>query len=448
MPSPVDFPPELLAHVIAQLGAGELSSLMRVSKAYHKVFEPFLWSTIETHDNDHHSTGNHDTLIAEGASERPKVSYNVNGNKYPLQADKFIKVFSPDKGLQRQRQIQLGSLVDMLCLSLRPQEGIPPGWACFEHFANLAYLEISGYWHGASASSSFAAPKRSLSKLRVLRLRGYFPKAFVQWLLREPAGIEELQLAILDSPIGSSLCREVQNPPPKENRFPQDLSGEDFLAWQSKYEDLDQEGVAPRALACLTPDIIRRFANLKKLYLLKPNDGEESDQLYFSERSDIRIIEEWAALLKATRNTLEFITLDQRPVAEENCSDGLGNREYMRIYACGASYKRFVGSVLPILLESKEFPVLKAIHLFGFEAHDEKVDLGYYRQRMFPDDSVDVPGQLQGAFPNAEIIDGTGRRLVNCDETGETHTRECPLILCYRYDLLISCELVMRYWRP
>jgi hypothetical protein len=434
MPSPIEFTPELLANVVAYLGVGDLSLLMQVSKAHHKVIEPFLWTMIEMHDNQFHAKIVHEELCAEKDYERQKIPYCIGSREPPLRLRRFLKTFSPHRGLQRERQSQLGSLVTFICLPLKPYETGPPRWASFEHFSNLAYLDLSGYWHGVSASSSFSAPERSLSKLRVLKLRGYFPKAFVQWLLREPVGIEELQLAILDNPIGACCDdgEEWENPPPLENQPPEGIHGEELAMWESTHhEDLVHQWVAPRALACLTPGIIRRFANLKNLYLCKPSDGEDMDVLYFSEPSDRAITEEWAALLKATRNTLQTITFDLRPVAQQDVADGSNNKDYMRECANGASYKLFVSSVLPILLESKEFANLKAVRLFGFEAHDEGVDTEYARERIYPNDSVDVPSQLQAAFPDAEIIDGVGRRLVIENDSGVVMSSEYIMIPCY-----------------
>jgi hypothetical protein len=174
-----------------------------------------------------------------------------------------------------------------------------------------------------------------------------------------------------------------------------------------------------------------RLVSLKRLYLCKPSSGEKvlDDVLYFSTPSDEQIFEEWSALLKATRGTLQHLTLDQRVVAHEDVADGGTNREFMRQCANGPSYERFVKKVLPALLESKRCPNLKVIRLFGFEAHDEGVPKRFCNPMCYPDRSVDVPGQLRAAFPDAEVSDYAGRRLVIENNSGE----------------LASCKLVSKF---
>jgi hypothetical protein len=275
-------------------------------------------------------------------------------------------------------------------------------------------------------------PLPGLRKLTTLKLRGYFHRGFVRWLLLEPDRIEELQLAILDRPVGSLKCRRENwlNPPPPENQRPDDFykhreeMPEDELVKAEEHEDLTQEWVAPRALACLTPEIMSRLVSLKRLYLCKPSNGEKSmdDVLYFSTPSDERILEEWSALLQATRKTLQHLTLDQRAVAHEGAPDGSGNREFMRMCANGPSYDRFVKMVLPALLEYERCPNLKVIRLFGFEAHDEGLEDISYGGMDYPDRSVDVPGQIRAAFPDAEVSDYAGRRLIIWNDSGELLT--------------------------
>jgi hypothetical protein len=55
--------------------------------------------------------------------------------------------------------------------------------------------------------------------------------------------------------------------------------------------------------------------------------------------------------------------------------------------------------------ESKDCPNLKVIRLFGLEAHDEGLDEPYceYQYVDHPRRSVDVPGQIRAAFPDAQV---------------------------------------------
>jgi hypothetical protein len=421
MPSPIDdFPVEVFEYVVSNLSMGDLFLLLQVSKAYQTFLEPLLWTGIEMHRRDFHVQNAHDSLRAEEATERPKLPYDngpeCDGEIHDLdtnahgRAEKFLKTFSTHKkwgkGLSEVRRSYLGSLIKWLCLPINPglpyahPDDIDP-WNSFASFVNLEYLEISGFWVPPSTSTPFSTPERGLAKLRTLKLRGYFPKEFVQWLLKEPACIEELQLGIIDAPVGRD---------------------EEFVKSES-LEDFSHEYCAPRALACLTVDIMGRLTNLKRLYLCKPANGDKEDEhygtLFFSKPSDRRILEEWNALLRATRKTLEHLTLDQRPVADENVADGTINKAYVRRCANGPSYQRFVKMVLPALLEDDACTNLKVIRLFGFERDDEGVDVECYGDPDYPDGSVDVPSQLQAAFPSAEVRSYGGRRMIIWNDSGE-----------------------------
>ncbi|KAJ4312542.1 hypothetical protein N0V94_007399 [Neodidymelliopsis sp. IMI 364377] len=421
---------EVFAQIIAHLNLQDLCMLARTTKAYRTIVQPLIWTVIETHRSDFHFKTVHDELRAEEATERMTPPYGTGpSEKERYYADdrahrrgkELLRTFSR-KELREGRKEELGALVRWLCLPIRTWN--PSTLArSFAHFTNVEHLEISGFWMPNPGTDVFEAPVPGLRKLTTLKLRGYFSKKFVQWLLGEPGRIEELQLAILDRPVGSSNRKEWLNPPPPENQGPErtDNMTKKELVTTAAYENLAQEYVAPRALTCLTPEIMLRLVSLKRLYLCKPSNGctDDSIFLYFSTPSDERILEEWSALLKATRKTLQHLTLDQRAVAEENVADGNSNKEYMRICANGPSYDRFVKMVLPVLLDSKQCPDLKVIRLFGFEAHDGGDTEHYAAQMDHPDCSVDVPGQLRAAFPDAEVSDYAGRRVVIFNDDGE-----------------------------
>ena len=124
-------------------------------------------------------------------------------------------------------------------------------------------------------------------------------------------------------------------------------------------------------------------------------------------------------VVKSDTKTLQHLILDQRAVADENVADGTDNRTYMRQCANGPSYDRFVKMVLPALPESEDCSNLKVIRLFGFEAHEEGADTTYCNYVDYPDRSVDVPGQIRAAFPDAEVSDYAGRRLISWKDSGE-----------------------------
>lgn len=444
MPSPIhNLPADVFEYIIANLRVRDLFLLMQVSKAYHTFLEPVLWTRVEVHRRNFHSLDTHIELRAEEAAGRPNLLYDDGPECHDEtddrdtvaheRADKFLKTFSTHerwgKGLSQVRRSYLGALIEWLCLPINPGASYDhptdtDPWNSFSNFVNLEKLELSGFWVPPSTCAPFSTPEHGLAKLRSLRLCGYFPRDFVQWLLKEPACIEELQLGIIDAPVGSANVQpsEWEYPPPLEQRRPDGMESpldEEIAKWEN-VGNLAYEYVAPRALACLTLDIMGRLTGLKRLYLCKPANGDKLDEdyLYFSEPSDKRILEEWNALIRATRKTLEYITLDQRPVAEENVGDGSSNEAYVRRCANGPSYQRFVKMVLPALLENDECPNLKVIRLFGFEPDDEGVD-ECYGDLDYPNGSVDLLSQLQAAFPDADVTTHAGRRVVIWDDSGE-----------------------------
>ncbi|KAF2654479.1 hypothetical protein K491DRAFT_717081 [Lophiostoma macrostomum CBS 122681] len=446
MPSPIAaFPPEVFTAMLANLTMGDFARVLRVSHAYHTFVEPLLWTRIEMHPRDFHAQNAQDALMAEERAARPLFSYalapelsrrdseDLDGHE---RGERFLATFSGHetwgKGISEERRRALGRKVEFLCLPIHREYREPAvdPWNPFVHFENLVHLEISTFWVPPDTATPFTAPDYGLANLKTVKLRGYVDVAFVRWVLSEPAGIEELQLGILDAPVGTVLVGRERwvNPPALENRdleytdeeVIQSLTDEERARFGTG-ENLEHERVAPRARACLTRDIVVRMKSLKKVYLYKPSNGDKlnEDFLYFSEVSDKAILDEWAALLRAARATLESVTLDSRPVAEENCGDGTTNQAYVRMCANGPSYRRFVERVLPVLLEHKMWPNLQAVRLFGFERFDEGVEPEYYGDPDYPDGSVDVPGQLQDAFPEAAIESYRGRRTVIWNESGE-----------------------------
>jgi hypothetical protein len=436
-------PTEVIACIVARLCMEDLCALMRVSKVYNAIVQRALWTVIEMHRSEYHVQAVHRVLCTELAKAHMVPQYNTGppaqkphhiDERAHCRSARFLATFrTGSRGhakLRKARREELGALVRHLCL---PVEIIPASTLAYEfaHFVNLEHLEISGFWDQRYDIHTSTVKAPALRKLRKLKLRGYLPEEFVWWLLKEPDHIEELELAVLDRPIGFclDLWEDLVNPPPYswvQNGYTENLTEED-IARLEQQEDLSHEAVAPRALACLTPDIMPRLGSLRTLYLCKPSNGcaTNEDWLHFSTLSDERILEEWNGLLRATRKTLQHLILDQRAVIPESTAHESDNSTYMRVCANGPSYERFVRVVLPTLLEPEQFPCLKTVRLFGFEAHHESTDddldpIGDYSNR-----SVDVPGQIRTAMPHAEVLDYAGSRIIFWSGSGEV--RSCKL---------------------
>jgi hypothetical protein len=411
-------PAELFLYVLNFLDHDDLARLAAVSKQYQEVVEPFLWRKLEVHPPFHHETVVHTLLRDEEAAlKRP---YEI------IQTSK-----QDDKRFRRhmQRLIEnnearakhLGSLVQWLCIPINRttfDKAVPP-WNTIAMFVNLEYLEISAFWqsHDAMSSSAFNRPSYTLAKLHTVKLRGYFPANFVNFLLESTEALKVLELGLLKAPIGGG--GSSSNNPPR----PDDKDDNPHYP----YDD-----VAPRPLYCLTKASISRLNRLTHLSLIKPSEGPVYEEggddsadgkLYVNPESDKKLLREWKALLLASKQTLTHITLDQRVVAAEREVDVTGNNEFMLMFCHHAGYQRFVEEVLPVLLEPGEWPALKAIRLFGFErdgAKDEDVR-NWKSVYVIGTDrpGVDMVKQLKERFPGVDVLSELGRRMLFDHHTGE-----------------------------
>jgi hypothetical protein len=385
---------------------------------YNKLVEPVLWERIELH---RHSFHEHYALKPlrheEAAMQRPyQMPKNVSdwdrltgGDPYGdedinrLEGDQdpktwaFLDVFSTKKtAAERKRAHRLAGLIRWLCLPIngpytassdksgRDVKKNDP-WTALATLRNLEHLEISAYFRQPEHVEPFQASDKPLENLKTLKLRGYVPAEFVRFACANGSRITHLQLAALDV---SSLSEDM-----------------------GVRSDLDDYYlVAPKPLACLSPQTISSFTSLENVYLCKPSEVLINEYLASAIRSSIdsdkRALREWAYLLKSTRKTISCVTFDQRLLAECEEQDGMDNETYVEGYCNGPGYDRFVEFVLPVMLEEAEWPALKEIRLFGFEAQHHRLV-----------HSVDLVGQLKARFGDAvQVRNGRGRWMVMSNE--------------------------------
>ncbi|KAJ6497308.1 hypothetical protein C8R45DRAFT_1211243 [Mycena sanguinolenta] len=335
--------------------------------------------------------------------------------------DSFMTLFEDsDSGHPRERREALAKHVRLLCLELSLDNSdthAADPFGIIASFQNLTHLELTMNW-----------PHPPLENLRTLRLRGYLPKEFVQYLCRGTTGISDLELAVLDRPIGSTLVGNRMNPPRKrksegyedDDEDDDEDGDEDDAEEDDDAEDFDEECIAPRALAALGDVVLAtQFSSLTRLRLCRPAESlsEPVRDTYVSVASDITILKEWAALIRATRGTLEHLIFDQRPFAEEIEQDSTGDEEFLRAYAYGPGYDRFVKHALPALIEDgAKWPRLKSVHLHGFDVPPE--DGGE------ANDAVDQPQRLleivAARFEPLGVVvrSDLGRRMIYEDDDG------------------------------
>ncbi|KAJ7308600.1 hypothetical protein DFH08DRAFT_823886 [Mycena albidolilacea] len=320
--------------------------------------------------------------------------------KYTAQAFDFLKVFeNPD-----------GDNIQPCVRTLRSQA-----------IANQPY----DYKDWDSATQAFASMDHPpLDKLRTVRLRGYLPKEFVRYVCQGATGITDLELALLDRPIGSSnYANERQNPPPGWKHIESEVDGDAWLDGEdedtasdkdSDAEDYEhEECVAPRALPTLLDsgiDLAAHFSSLTRLTLLRPAESYPGLDM-----------QEWAALIRATRGTLEHLVLDQRPFGEEIETDATGDTEFLVRYPYGPGYERFVEHGLPVLLEENaQWPNLESIRLYGFDVPSEMAEK--HSSSLQPQK---LGLQVEARFKplGVDVRSGIGRRMLYEDDDGVVRPR-------------------------
>ncbi|KAJ7796490.1 hypothetical protein B0H14DRAFT_3550792 [Mycena olivaceomarginata] len=243
-----------------------------------------------------------------------------------------------------------------------------------------------------------------------------------------------LELALLDRPIGSSNdANEHKNPPPGWKHIESEVDGDAWLDGEDEdtVSDKDSDGedfehkecVAPCVLPTLLDssiDLAAHFSSLIRLTFLQLaellNPGLDMQDVYVSLKSDLAILSEWAALIRATRGTLKHLVLDQRPFAEEIKTDATGDTEFLVHYPYGPGYEHFVEYCLPALLEeTAEWPNLKSICLYGFDVPPEMAE-----KHSSPIKPQKLGLQVEARFKplGVNVRSGIGRRMLYEDDDG------------------------------
>lgn len=459
-------PPEIRARIFDFLNHDSLTRLMRANKALHQHVEPLIWTKIELHRPGYHEYYQYEeefdfAVNRDFHSNRLYHALNLDSyyleDEYDRQDDAycesafwFFKTFteamSSADPWTRAHYKTLAQKVRFLCLTVelnRDELRIDNCWSVLALFQNLEHLELIVKWPydfhiWDAATDAFQSEDHlPLTKLHTLHLRGYLPKKLVIYLCQRASTIEDLELALLDRPIGgiNRYCRENPPPGPDEPSPDDDASSSSSIDISSSASDesFDHEQIAPRALAALLDtDLLNSFTSLTHLSLIRPAESSKGDQhhhepdVYVSPVSEQQILEEWRRLMAACRSSLEHLVIDQRPMAEEIEADSTGDAEDLILYPYGPGYRNFVERVLPILLgdEAAEFPKLKSIRLYGFDVPSD-IEEGYLKRRpsrMTPLYRIGetLVGKVEARFGalGVNVECGLGRRMIYEDEDG------------------------------
>lgn len=462
-------PTEVEACILSYLDYYDLVQLERTSKHFYHSVIPLLWNEVEIHRPSLHEqilfkeTFNYQVATESGRAKNyikpmyPDDSFRLD-NLYAEMATRFLRTFDPPQGTDLgltniTHREQVAKRIRSLCMDVAyrneiwdefanaPLTHIPNILLIFSQFQNLESLDLTFQWpydrecwdKSTEVLSTKLDEIHRLQKLRVLRLRGYVPAPFVRWSCSAANKLIELELAILDRPIGSTLCYERVNPPLKSRRNNAENTNDDDTSVideesDSGSEDFDHEQIAPRPLATLCEtDIPEQLNSLSSLTLRRPVESalHEGDAYYFhdpytSTKSDENILFEWARLVRSTRRTIKHLVFDQRPAVEEIEQDGTGNNEFLVYYPYGPGYRRFRDIVLPALLEDAEWPRLESIQFYGFEV-TEDMAMKYCKppvHNRFDECSFFPRVQKRFKALNVDIAIGLGARMLFQDETG------------------------------
>lgn len=118
--------------------------------------------------------------------------------------------------------------------------------------------------------------------------------------------------------------------------------------------------------------------------------------------ADFRSLDEWKALLCASRRTLSTVTLEQQPVGCSTDPDGHSSGMFVYEYCHGPGYHRFVDTVLPAFLEDAAWPHLRSIQLFSFERDNATSrDTPFWRSDIT---GVDLVNSSKAGFRTSKSI--------------------------------------------
>lgn len=444
--------PEVEAYILDYLCREEFLALQCTSKRFYDVTAPRLWTEIELHRPGLHEdalfqeTFDYDAIFLLESNRkyiRSSIQTREDSRQVDLEymwmAKRFLNIFSPpldtNFGLVNpEHRKQVAARIRSLCLSLEPESDEPGSQDClsvFSQFQNLESLQISfderrrGDKENWDASNlAFISNRRKLkplTKLRDLRLRGYAPAAFVQWACHGASDLLQLELAILDRPVGvftnedydfleqagqllmanedDTLVRESASEPERENQ-----------EW-----DGPEPMIAPRPLAVFSDtDIPKSFTSVSTLILRRPTecsiyentDRPPHEKPFVSARSDEAVLNEWARIIRTAQTSIEHLILDQRPIAAAQEQDAMGHVELMVAFPYGPGYRRFEKIVLPILLEDVEWPKLRSIRLYGFDLPEHESQKGSGLPRTFEKRSF--LRQLRDRFAGSGVDLGIG----------------------------------------
>ncbi|KAI1057003.1 hypothetical protein LB507_002341 [Fusarium sp. FIESC RH6] len=353
-PNQLYLPNELIAIIVSNLSAHDLTQLSRTCKSLNKFAESKLWTTLEFHHPSFHQQCDRKQPLPEISSSDRFYQWG-SSPQGPWRVGTLLQILH---NLDTDRVKTVCARVKSICIVLQDSLSF---WEFLPYFVNLESLELHADHRETVEDRSFDTSRPVLSKLRYVRLVGYVPVPVVEWLLASGKNIERLELELLKEgmPVASCIEEILQD-------HPEDA---DSPLRADRQGNSDGWSCIPRPLSGFLPDKYQlALPKLRYLYLCQPSDNDlenEMDQNYFwSTHAEIAAHKDWEQILESCSATLETFVVEQR-IGIEDCDPECDRQhEFIRGDHQGFRSKRLL-DLLGEVLAQQEFPVLRHVLLKG-----------------------------------------------------------------------------------
>jgi hypothetical protein len=341
----------------------------------------------------------------------PSSRASDNVNRHHRQHGREEMFLKAKLSTSAERWEVLSKHIHLICFSIAVDDEVI---AFLSSLPNLTSLEVVGLplvsrarspWYPDGQPPARLPLEIKYPHLKNLKLRGYFPAAFVRSVCSSAPGITHLNLGLLasmrdDKPFRDTLLR----------REDEDYS--DGPQYDTEPED---EEVVPWALHSplwLYPEILGPLTlpKLTHLNITRPFRGSGYDYWsdsfeFIPEDLERAQVKEWASFLRTNSTTLKEVIFDYRVPQEAGDTVGDGGAVPERVKQLDSpGYLIFSHLILGLLLKEREhFPNVQRLAFRGMwlletSLDEEGMDLEGERE-----EGQDNQSLLRKTFPNCEI---------------------------------------------
>ncbi|KAM0546767.1 hypothetical protein ACHAPJ_010696 [Fusarium lateritium] len=357
-------PDELIALIISNLTAHDLTNLSPTSKRLNRLTEPQLWANIEFHHSCFHEQLDVKHPAPMVSATRRFYHWGPDSDLFAgqLKANKFFGLLQVLQSEDLEQLKRLCARVKSICTVIRFDIDV---WQLLPYFTNLEAIELYGsqYRFEKYELTSLDASVPPLSKLRFVKLVGYIPRAVATWIMESGTNIERLELDMLDRAIESKSTMDDDF-----IRHPEDVYiPDDWLI----YERILASATIPRPLSgFLPPRESRRcpltLLRLQHLHLCQPSYHPYKSMVsyFWSTGAEVATHADWTQILLASSQTLEILVVEQR-IGLDYEEGSWGNADlFLKYDQSGQGSKRLMDTLEKVLTE-ETFPALRYVCLRG-----------------------------------------------------------------------------------